>query len=178
MLFFVEIGLPLAEGKCSSSFDCRNSTFTKVCCYGSCFGNSCVGKFCLTDGDCGGPREYCTSNNECRHFLLCSSNFNCSLSTYCCKRGNLSNVCRSSCVGEKCFRDDDCGGPKELCDMNTAKCKNIDHTPSEDALPRWVVPVVVVCVTLLVLLAGGVAMRRFCLQECSLACLEHCLNDD
>ena len=236
-LFLVEIWLPLAEGTCRSNFDCRSNFFSKVCCYGSCSGNSCVGKFCLTDGDCGGkdeccslnvcgtygctecrsnfdcglseycckhryhndhnvcrrscagetchssddcggPKEYCTWSKECRRrhsdfctndnhctasgeccrsykcvttscspSLKCSLDSHCASSKYCCERGNLTNECRTTCVGEKCFQDKDCGGPQEFCNMNTTKCEKSDNT-----LPSWVLPVVVPGIILLIII--------------------------
>ncbi len=234
-----KIGLPLAEGSCSSTFDCHSNIFSKVCCDGSCSSESCLGDFCLTDGDCGGkdeccisnkcttygcseceshsdcgsseycckhrytndhnvcrrscvgetchsssdcaPREYCPSSKICWEFSrscstdsdcrgdheccksfkcgivgcpVCTSNSDCSSSAYCCTR---DNVCLSSCVGEKCYDDSDCGGPQEYCNSNTTKCEK-----SVTTLAGWVIPVVVVGIILFLIVVGAVWGYRCC----------------
>ncbi|CAB4011018.1 Hypothetical predicted protein [Paramuricea clavata] len=125
------IGLPLAEGTCSSNSDCPGKFFNNVCCgrswYGGrrCVTDSCVGDSCSTDGDCGGKDECCISNKCTKNGCVeCQSNSDCSSSEYCCKHRyhNDHNVCRRSCVGETCHSSLDCGGPTEYCASNK-KCR-------------------------------------------------------
>jgi hypothetical protein len=113
--------------QCNVNADC--STTNTVCCGGifqsrrkSCVFFSCIGRHCLTDGDCGGKGECCKFNkcviNGCPE---CSSHSNCVTSEYCCKHRRVSdhNVCRRSCVGETCFSSSDCA-VGECCRFN--KC--------------------------------------------------------
>ncbi|XP_028396916.1 prestalk protein-like [Dendronephthya gigantea] len=114
---------------CNSNSDCRDEVFPdKLCCRGyrntrrSCYDQpSCVGRFCWTDGDCGGKDECCISN-KCAVFGCkeCNSSLACALFEYCCEHQYLNdhNICRRSCVGETCHSSWDCGGLGEFCDSN------------------------------------------------------------
>jgi hypothetical protein len=137
------IGLPLAEGTCSSNSDCRGKFSNNVCCgrrlYGrSCATDSCVGYSCSIDGDCGGKDECCILNKCTKYGCVeCHSNSDCASSEYCCKHQYLNdhNVCRRSCVGETCHSSLDCGFPMEYCASNN-KCRercssNFDCDSSE-----------------------------------------------
>ncbi|XP_028396915.1 keratin-associated protein 10-7-like [Dendronephthya gigantea] len=113
---------------CSNCYSNSNCGFSEYCCkqrysYDKhVCRRSCVGETCHSSLDCGGFSEYCNWNKKCALSTSCSSNSGCSGSTYCCKRGSYTNVCQSSCVGEKCSYDSDCGGPGESCDSRSKKC--------------------------------------------------------
>ncbi|XP_028396918.1 keratin-associated protein 5-3-like [Dendronephthya gigantea] len=133
-----KFGLVSGQSTCTSNSDCVSSYYSnKVCCKGyaykgygytsrKCYYGSslCVGRYCTTDGDCGGKNECCKSNkcttSGCSN---CYSNSNCGFSEYCCKQRYSydKHVCRRSCVGETCNSSSDCGGSSEYCDFNK-KC--------------------------------------------------------
>ena len=122
VIFMIENGLPVTEGKCTSNYDCRINLDKNVCCsrtLDGCSTSSCVGEFCVTDGDCGGKDE-CCQNGQCAvsECAECYSNSDCSKKEYCCKGKNGRNVCRRNCVGESCRSSSDCGGINEYCTLN------------------------------------------------------------
>ena len=51
-------------------------------------------------------------------------------------------MCRTSCIGEKCLKNRDCGGPGEFCNTNTTDCEKSGQPSSEKTLPGWFIPVV------------------------------------
>ncbi len=165
LVFLNEIALSLARDECSSNSDCPSNFLTRVCCAGlfydsgrSCWYHSCVGRYCSTDGDCGGVGECCNSN-QCVTFGCeeCSSNFDCDTSEYCCKHRYIDdhNVCRRSCVGETCHSNSDCGGPGERCNSNN-KCEEYNIT-----VLSWSIPVLVVGLLLFAIVVGGVFVYRY-----------------
>ena len=134
-----EFGAALAEDTCIANSDCKNATFS-VCCRGydsdshrRCHHDSCVGRYCSTDGDCGGAGECCQSNkcvtNGCSECYWDSS---CSSGEYCCKLRFISehNVCRRNCIGQTCRSDDDCGGRDEECDSDKKCAKSSSSSDS------------------------------------------------
>ena len=151
-----ETSLVKAQNQCNVNADCFNTNM--VCCREcslcavrrkSCRYFNCLGRYCLTDADCGGKGERCKSNN-CVNYgypmvSQCFSNLNCPISQYCCNRGSLSNVCRHSCVGETCLSNSGCGGPGEHCDSNF-KCSTSTTTNSatnSSSLAGWVIGIIV-----------------------------------
>ncbi|XP_028396919.1 keratin-associated protein 5-3-like [Dendronephthya gigantea] len=136
------------SGCSGSTYCCKRGSYTNVC------QSSCVGETCSYDSDCGGPGESCRFY-KCKKSstTTCSSNLGCSGSTYCCKRGIYTNVCQSSCVGETCYSDSDCGGPGESC--RSYKCKKSSTTTAS-----WVVPVIVVGVILFIIVFAVIPAYR------------------
>lgn len=129
VIFMNQTGLVVAQKECNVNADCSNQF--KVCCEGyfhnrrkSCQFLSCLGRHCLTDGDCGGKGECCKSH-QCVTIGCpeCYSHSACATSEYCCKHRYINdhNVCRRSCVGETCHSSSDCA-VGECCRSN--KCVN------------------------------------------------------
>lgn len=147
-----------AQDECTTNSDCDShfGQFKHVCCklkYNqnsarTCQEGSCLGRYCFTDGDCGGDRECCvcnrcTNDNYCPR---CNTNFDCAYGEYCCKQVYFSgdahysvNVCRRSCVGEVCLFDTDCSGPAEYCN----KEKKCAKSASSTIFPRWAIALLV-----------------------------------
>ena len=164
----------MAEDECTTNSDC-GSPFGQVrtfCCqrytWNSiriCQGKPCLGRYCFTDGDCGGYDECCMNNNciNNNNCLQCRSNHDCAFSEYCCKQGRYVNVCRRSCVGEICFADSDCSGPGEYChaDKKCAKYSN-DWDQNILALPCWGIPLIVIGVLGILVIFGICLYCRYC----------------
>ena len=136
VIFMIENGLPLAEGKCTSNHDCRGNSYRKVCCartLDGCYSSSCVGKVCVTDGDCGGENE-CCKYGKCTTFGCadCYLNSDCSKNEYCCRRKYGRNVCRRNCVGETCRSILDCGDDSEYCSFDTCSYANKNCLKNSD----------------------------------------------
>ena len=100
----------------------------------------------------------------------CTSNYDCRVNTYnkvCCSRnldGNYINVCQSSCVGEKCSDDTDCGGPDEFCNTDTTRCEKSDFTTMKSGSGK-VAPVIIVLAVLFFLIVGGGLLYRSCCRS-------------
>ena len=90
-----------------------------------------MGEYCSSDYDCGTSAEYCNLNTtKCEKNstkVACDSDSG--SSQYCCRHGTFgsSTICRSSCVGEYCASDNDCGPSDEHCNLDT---KNVLKTPA------------------------------------------------
>ena len=116
-IFIKEIGLAVAEEKCSSNADCHAKLSVDfVCCKGhshnserTCTQYNCDGHLCFTDGDYARSEccidTKCINSSRCRR---CDENRHCISREYCSKRGNHPNVCRRSCVSEECAENTDC----------------------------------------------------------------------
>ncbi|CAB4039904.1 Hypothetical predicted protein [Paramuricea clavata] len=134
ILLVLSISLIVAEDECYTNSDCKSNfrEFPVVCCKGNsrpsertCRPYNCIGQYCITDGDCGGIGE-CCKDNRCLNYTSCqscNSNSFCATSEYCCKRGGTINVCRRSCIAERCWNDADCGGPAEYCCKGVRICR-------------------------------------------------------
>ena len=117
------------DDKCQSNSDCDLGEYCCKKADTSWFwtntgcSESCVGKICSTDEDCGAPNECCISN-KCvdRDCSGCTSNSNCITGHYCCKKRYWYELseCSTHCIGKSCTTSEDCGAPNECCISN--KC--------------------------------------------------------
>ena len=124
-------GIILAKDECYTNGDCFDDFrhLRIVCCKNSrdsdriCQPYNCEGRYCLTHGDCGGEGECCIKNkcNNTKDCPRCNSTSDCANSEYCCKQA-YGNICRRSCVGERCAVDSDCAVPGEYCDTAYKIC--------------------------------------------------------
>ncbi len=126
---------------CISNLDCTSGY---VCCKKSIpsqafCSEKCVGEFCNNNGDCAGSGE-CCRDTKCASALKCAltaceANSECHSGEFCCRREPYllgHGRCRGACVGKDCHSDDDCGPPKEICNLSDNKCslpENHEMTP-------------------------------------------------
>ncbi len=146
--------------ECITNADCKSGTY---CCRkrhvtekSLCL-PKCVGEFCRSDTDCGGPQECCSLLNHCtthgcRH--QCLSNGDCSNDTVCCIKGHSfdKNSCKDSCLGESCQSDRDCGNIGLCCGSDyfcTDKC-----SVNPKRLGAWIITTIVISIGFVVLLVG------------------------
>ena len=142
-IFMVNISLVVNVDECYTNGDCFSDFrhLRIVCCKNSrdsdriCQPYNCQGRYCFTDGDCGGEGECCI-NKRCIHSqncLRCNKSSDCAASEYCCKRAQ-GNVCRRNCLRERCEKGGhQCAGPGEYCDSENV-CKKLMtpiHTPKQ-----------------------------------------------
>ncbi|CAB4033474.1 Hypothetical predicted protein, partial [Paramuricea clavata] len=137
--------LVVAKDECYTNADCYNDFLQLriVCCKNArdvdryCQPYNCEGRYCLTHGDCGGEgaccmKNKCTNSQNCPR---CNSSSDCAVSEYCCVRAQ-GNVCRRSCVGERCDENSDCTGPKEYCDSDNVCAKSTSSTTTTKKTPE------------------------------------------
>lgn len=135
VLFLIK--LVVAKDECYTNADCYNNfkQLRIVCCKNArdvdryCQPYNCEGRYCLTHGDCGGEGaccmdNKCTNSQDCPR---CNSSADCAVSEYCCTRVQ-GNVCRRSCVGERCDENNYCTGPEEYCDSDKVCAKSTSST--------------------------------------------------
>ena len=118
---------------CKSKSECN---LDQYCCkkkknyLGDGCSESCLGKICSTNEDCG-ARNACCISNKCvdRGCSGCTLNSNCSIGQYCCKKRHWYelNECSDHCIGKSCETNDDCGGPGETCNSEY-RCTNVTQT--------------------------------------------------
>lgn len=103
------------NGDCSIGQYCCGRDLYSLNLKGICINESCLGKFCSSSRDCGSPGVCCHSGICTESGCHCSSNYHCSNGHYCCT-GTWYGQCSTSCVGETCMVNHDCGGSsKEWC---------------------------------------------------------------
>ena len=124
-------------GKCTMNSECDSDEY---CCrkkkptllnLGDNCAESCIGKNCDTDDDCGEPNVCCISN-KCvdRGCPGCTKNSDCYSTALdkhvCCKKTFSFNetLCGDDCIGQTCNSNDDCAaGRGECCRLN--KCVDV-----------------------------------------------------
>lgn len=168
-----ETKFQVEAGECDSNSDCTGSY--KYCCKkrysNSVCRHNCIAISCATNSDCGGPNECCRSNIcttlGCGTPNECPSKYDCPYGKYCCKKWHTyyqSSVCRSSCIGQSCDSDSDCGRPNECCDSSkyctTYNCLNSDDVAK--ALASWVIGVIVVGVLVVVVIPIAIVVCCCC----------------
>ena len=154
--------------ECKANYNCNSGTYCcqkrKITEKSVCL-PSCVGEFCRSDTDCGGPHECCSLLNHCtthgcRH--ECVANEDCSNNTVCCIKGHSfdKNSCKDSCLGESCQSDKDCGKIGLCCGLDyfcTDKC----NVFNSKRLGAWIIATIVISVLLAILLVGILAAYLF-----------------
>ena len=156
--------------QCRTNADCNAETY---CCRkhsiterSVCLPN-CIGEFCRSDSDCGGKQECCSPLRHCTTYGCrheCLSNKNCPNNTFCCIKGHSfdKNSCRTTCLGESCQSDQDCGQLGLCCDADHLCSENCRREKARQ-LGGWIIATIVVTVGFVLLLTGLLAI--FCVQR-------------
>ena len=123
-VFYRQVVGILAGDDCHSHWRCKGSSSSSYCCRDysansgrSCLNvSSCLGRFCTSNYECVRPGVgECCWSNKCTNCSFCVENSDCGTGQYCCNSRSNGSKCSSTCVGETCNHDADCGAPDECC---------------------------------------------------------------